>query len=302
VTIDDSPGLTPVHPYWVSVVPCKRDPQYSVPGGGVVGSSHSRRAGWTVPVTGRIVAMGGHMHGGGRSISLSQPRCGDRLLQDSLPTYAPRSSPLYRVVPLLHEPDPVNMTWWQSAGGWNVKAGERLRVSAVYDDRRPHMRVMGIMHVYIAEDAAAAAGCGEAPPDAEIKDGSDVAGGVLTPPPITVPFESLGSDGVVRQISRPPGALHRYDGDARVTVRDFRFRAANLSVPAGARVSWHFGDPVAHDATLVNGPRGFGTATVLRGHTESHRFTVPGVYRIYCSIHPVYMTQVIWVRRDRRRR
>jgi plastocyanin len=46
----------------------------------------------------------------------------------------------------------------------------------------------------------------------------------------------------------------------------------------------------------VRGPRGFATPTV-RYHTERQRFTVPGEYRLYCSIHPVLMSEVIRVRR-----
>ncbi|HEX8855113.1 MAG TPA: hypothetical protein VF752_05880 [Thermoleophilaceae bacterium] len=300
VTVDTSPSLTPVRPYWISVVPCVNDPQYSVPGGATAGATSSRKVTWSVPVSGRIVAMGGHLHGGSRSLTLTQPRCGHRVLHNALPTYAPPGDPLYTVVPLLHEPDPVNVSWWQSATGWNVQKGEMLRLSANYDGHRPHMRVMGIMHVYIAEDeGVGASACGAKPADAEVLGGSAVAGGRLAPPSVVVPFEAAGRDGVARPISRSPGALRRYDGDANVTVADFRYSVANLSVPRGATVRWHFRDSAAHDATLVNGPRGFGTPTVRKGHVESQRFTVPGVYRIYCSIHPVYMSQVVRVRSKR---
>jgi plastocyanin len=300
VAVDISPRLTPVRPYWVSVVPCVNDPQYSVPGGAIAGSTASRNVTWRIPMSGRIVAMGGHLHGGSRSLTLTQPRCGYRVLHDAVPTYAPPGDPLYTVVPMLHEPDPVNVSWWQSPTGWNVRKGEKLRLSANYDGHYPHMRVMGIMHVYIAEDErAGASACGLKPPDVQVLDGSGVPGGRLAPPPIIVPFEAVGRDGVARPISTPPGTLRRYDGDANVTVADFRYSAANISVPRDVTVRWHFRDSAAHDATLVNGPRGFGTPTVRKGHVESHRFTVPGVYRIYCSIHPVYMSQVVRVRPKR---
>ncbi|MFL5828127.1 MAG: hypothetical protein ACJ76V_16530 [Thermoleophilaceae bacterium] len=300
VTVDTSPDLTPVRPYWVSIVPCLNDPQYSVPGGAAPGATSSRKISWTVPVSGRIVAMGGHLHGGSRRLTLTQPRCGHRVLQSAVPTYAPPGDPLYTVVPLLHEPDPVNVSWWQSATGWDVRKGEQLRLSAEYDGHYPHMRVMGIMHVYIAEDPRAdSSACGAKPPDVQVLDGNGVAGGRLAPPAIIVPFEAAGRDGVVRPISRPPGPLRRYDGDADVSVADFRYSVANLSVPRGATVRWRFRDTAAHDATLVNGPRGFATPSVRKGHVESNRFTVPGVYRIYCSLHPVYMSQVVRVRSKR---
>jgi plastocyanin len=63
-------------------------------------------------------------------------------------------------------------------------------------------------------------------------------------------------------------------------------------------VRWLFRDDRIHDATLVRGPRGFATATV-RDRSQRHRFKVAGEYRLYCSIHPVLMSQVVKVRRNR---
>jgi hypothetical protein len=41
--------------------------------------------------------------------------------------------------------------------------------------------------------------------------------------------------------------------------------------------------------------RGFATATLKRGR-QSQRFAVPGEYRLYRSLHPVLMSQVVRVR------
>jgi plastocyanin len=82
-----------------------------------------------------------------------------------------------------------------------------------------------------------------------------------------------------------------------VLVRAFAFRPAKLSIRSGRSVRWRFRDRVKHDATLVSGPRGFATPTVRGGRRFGHRFTVPGTYRIYCSIHPTEMSQIVRVRR-----
>ncbi len=58
-----------------------------------------------------------------RRSTLSQPRCKDRTLVRNLPAYAPAGDPLYKVRPLLHEPDPKNISWWQSATGWAITQG-----------------------------------------------------------------------------------------------------------------------------------------------------------------------------------
>lgn len=80
-----------------------------------------------------------------------------------------------------------------------------------------------------------------------------------------------------------------------VSIDDFAFRPALVSIPRGSTLSWRFKDTFIHDATVVRGPCGFATATV-RNKTERYRFTAPGEYRLYCSIHPVLMSQVVKVR------
>jgi plastocyanin len=60
-------------------------------------------------------------------------------------------------------------------------------------------------------------------------------------------------------------------------------------------VRWRFGDPVQHDVTLASVPRGFASAYTTRG-TYRKRLTVPGTYRIFCSLHPVTMSQTVEVR------
>ena len=69
VTVDTRPTI-PVKPYWLSIVPCSPDPQWTVPGDGT--KTHARRASFTIPEAGRIVAAGGHLHGGAQSID-AQP-------------------------------------------------------------------------------------------------------------------------------------------------------------------------------------------------------------------------------------
>jgi plastocyanin len=295
VTTDDAPGIAPVKPYWVSVVPCGADPQYTVPGGRAPGTSHVKRIAWKVPLDGRIVAVGGHLHGGARRIALGQPRCANRTLVTSRPTYGPPDDPLYRVRPPLHEPDPRSISWWQSATGVPVVAGEELTVSSVYDAERAHMRVMGIDHVYVAPDAAASRDCDPVPADA-VELGPDFEGGRAEPPPVKLTLAQLGGDGVAHPIDAPPGTTRSYERDASIRVGALAFRPSRVSIPAGGRVRWRYFDPVDHDATMVTGPQGFGAPWSRRGDSFTRRFDVPGTYRVYCSLHPARMSQLIRVR------
>ncbi len=72
VTIDTSRRVAPVFPMWVRAHGCEFS--YSIEGGGLAGSADRQSADWIVPLDARIVAAGGHLHGGARSIAISQPR------------------------------------------------------------------------------------------------------------------------------------------------------------------------------------------------------------------------------------
>ena len=133
--------LTPVRPYWLDVKNCHADPIFDVPGTGPMFSTVSRSVDFTMPESGRIVAGGGHLHGGGLRLELTDQTCGTKLFT-SEPTWG-----LPVVKPVIHEPGPKHMTTVSTAAGIPVAAGDRLRLTAIYENSRPHTRVMGIMIV-----------------------------------------------------------------------------------------------------------------------------------------------------------
>jgi plastocyanin len=293
MTVDDA-KLTPVKPYWVSIIPCGADPQYSVRGGMSDGATFSRKRDWKVPISGRIVAVGGHMHGGARGLRLSQPRCSGRVLVRSEPTYGQPDDPVYQVTPLLHEPDPLSISWWQSATGIPVAKGETLRVSSDYDGQFPHMRVMGIDHVYIAPEKKVSRTCAAPPADAQVL-GPDFVGRP-SPPQVELTLAEMRSDGYAHPIDQPAGATKTFKANAKVKEFGLKFHPAKISIPAGARVRWEFRDRDEHDVTLNNGPVGFGGPWSRRGDSYQRTFSVPGTYKLYCSLHPARMPQVVQVR------
>ncbi len=153
------------------------------------------------------------------------------------------------------------------------------------------LALLDIAHVYLAPDASVQPGC-SAPPAAS---GPDFAGRA-DPPGVLLTLARWRGAGPATPLRRPPGRFVRSRGDATVRVDGFSFEPSLLSVPRGATVRWRFRDDRVHDATVVRGPRGFATATV-RNRTEQQRLRSPGEYRLYCSIHPVLMSQVVKVRR-----
>jgi plastocyanin len=294
ITYDTDPSLTPVRPVWLDVRNCRADPVYDVAGGGVPGARDVQTADWIAPEAGRVVAGAGHVHGGGIGLDLVQPDCGDRVLASSRPTWGAPSHPFYNVHPVLHEPGPVHMSGFTSPAGFPFAAGQRLRLTSTYDATRPHTRVMGIMMVYVAPPVPGADPCGPLPADVQTDAGP---GGRRTPPKVVVPLTGLDRHGHAHTIAAPPGKLRRKAGNASVALRKFSFSSRNLSVPRGSTVRWSFRDDDLHDVTLASGPRGFSSPHHTRGATYEQRLIVPGTYRLFCSLHPVQMTERIVVRR-----
>jgi hypothetical protein len=139
--------LTAVKPVWLDVKNCRADPVFSVAGTGKPGATVARTADFKMPESGRFVAAGGHLHGGGVSLDVSDTSCGS--LFTSYPTWG-----LVFPRPVLHEPGPLHMTGFADPAGRPVRGGDTLRLTATYDNSRPHVRVMGIMILYLAPGAA----------------------------------------------------------------------------------------------------------------------------------------------------
>jgi plastocyanin len=297
VTYDTDASLKAAYPYWLDVRNCRADPVFDVPGGGARGSTYKRSVDWTVPENGRIVASGGHVHGGGERLDLTQTDCSDRRLTTSTPTYGLPSNPFYHVRPILHEPGPINMSGTLSEKGFAVTQGQRLKLTATYDDARPHTRVMGIMMVYLAPDDSAEQGCAPLPDDAHVYRTSER--GRTKPPRFKVPIVGIGVDGVARDISRPPGRRVTLRSGDTIGVHDFYFGKPNVSIRQGGLLRWEFSGADLHNVTLANGPRGFSSKHLNGGRIFRHRFRKPGIYRLQCGLHPVSMTETVRVRRKR---
>ena len=294
---DTSAPIKPVRPLWMDVVNCKADPVYDVPGGGKAGSVHERKYDLTVPESGRIVAGGGHLHGGGIETEISQPACGNREIMTSSPAWGMPDHPFYTVRPILHEPGPISMTGWLSGQGFPVKAGQRIRLTSRYDNSRPHTRVMGIHLVYLAPGEVIE-DCAAPPTDVVEVQPAQVRGERFRTktPKFTVPLTGVDSKGRAVSISRPPGKTRVVRNGATIKARDSYFSIPNVALRKGQRLNWSFGSPTLHNVTLANGPRGFSSGNLNDGRRFGVKFKVPGTYRLMCTLHPVGMTQTVTVR------
>ena len=130
---------------------------------------------------------------------------------------------------------------------------------------------MGIMLLFLAPDAAD--GCGATPLEVDL--------GRPDRPchrPSSCRYRGRRwSRGVDRQVDQ---------------VGDYRYGAERIVLDRGAAFTWNFRGSVQHDVTVVGGPVGFSAPWTQSG-VFRHRFTKPGTYRLFCSLHPAKMVQQI---------
>jgi hypothetical protein len=262
--------LVSVKPVWLDVRNCSSDPIFSVPGTGPVFSTYAQDAEFVMPESGRLVGGGAHLHGGGLRLELTNATCGTGVFT-SEPTWG-----LPVIKPVMHENGPKHMSTFTSAAGIPVSKGDRLRLNAVYENSLPHTRVMGIMLVFLAPEPVSP--CAPAP--------------ALAPDPLSNP--GAPPRVVLPLLRQPTGRLFR---DVFSTwAGDFRYGHQRLSVARGTMFRWRFLGRERHDVTLASGPVGFASQTRSSG-SFSFRFSRAGTYRLFCSIHPTRMTQIVTVRR-----
>lgn len=78
---------------------------------------------------------------------------------------------------------------------------------------------------------------------------------------------------------------------AKVTISNFAFDPATITIKAGQTVTWTNQDTVAH--TVVADDNSWKSPDINNGASFSHTFTTAGTYAYHCSIHPKMKATVI---------
>ncbi|MGF6726096.1 plastocyanin [Paraburkholderia sp. GAS41] len=76
----------------------------------------------------------------------------------------------------------------------------------------------------------------------------------------------------------------RADEPNAVVIKNFMFTPMALTVKAGSTVTWKNLDGEPH--TVVNDSGLFRSAALDQNETYQFKFDKPGVYNIFCGIHP----------------
>jgi plastocyanin len=69
-----------------------------------------------------------------------------------------------------------------------------------------------------------------------------------------------------------------------VTIKNFMFMPIEMTVKAGSTVTWKNLDGEPH--TVVNDSGMFRSAALDQNDTYQFKFDKPGVYKVFCGIHP----------------
>jgi plastocyanin len=95
------------------------------------------------------------------------------------------------------------------------------------------------------------------------------------------------------------GAVSLATSDAakvvNVSIDNFKFTPAELTVPVGTTVKWTNRDDVPHTATSKGEPSLFDSKALDTDDSFSFTFSSPGTYRYYCKVHN-HMTGTITVK------
>jgi plastocyanin len=77
-----------------------------------------------------------------------------------------------------------------------------------------------------------------------------------------------------------------------ITIDNFSFSKASITVPAGTKVTWVNHDDMLH--TVTDEGKTFKSDPLDSGESFSHVFDKPGTYKYFCSLHP-HMTGTVVV-------
>ncbi|KVN33271.1 hypothetical protein WJ63_04600 [Burkholderia pyrrocinia] len=81
-------------------------------------------------------------------------------------------------------------------------------------------------------------------------------------------------------------------GGPVVTIKNFMFSPMSTTIKAGTTLTWKNLDAEPH--TIVNDAGIFHSNALDQDETFSYKFDKPGVYKVFCGIHP-FMKETITV-------
>lgn len=82
-------------------------------------------------------------------------------------------------------------------------------------------------------------------------------------------------------------------GEVQATIDNFTFSPVTITVPPGTTVTWTNRDDIVHTVADAEHPLETRSPPLDTGEHYSRVFTVPGVYRYFCTLHPMMQGTVV---------
>jgi plastocyanin len=108
---------------------------------------------------------------------------------------------------------------------------------------------------------------------------------------MSVTLRGLGRLAIAAAMTLFLGSAPAYAEDTSITIDNFTFAPAELTVKVGTTVTWTNHDDIPH--TIVSAGK-FRSKTLDTDNSFSFTFTAAGDYKYFCSLHP-HMTGTIKV-------
>ena len=90
----------------------------------------------------------------------------------------------------------------------------------------------------------------------------------------------------------PTAAMAQKHPTRTVSIQNFSFKPANITIKRGTKVRWINRDSTTHTAT-ANKKRSFDSGRLSPGQSYTHTFKRVGKQRYHCEIHPDMMGSVV---------
>jgi len=123
------------------------------------------------------------------------------------------------------------------------------------------------------------AGCAQKQPAAEP---------YVPPTSAPTPAPTTPEQPVTPQIPSEQPAAQQAPSEQTVTIANFAFTPASLTVTAGTTVTWVNNDSVPHKIVADDSSNlpGLSSENLSQGDSYSFTFSTPGTFNYYCQIHP----------------
>ena len=106
-----------------------------------------------------------------------------------------------------------------------------------------------------------------------------------------VALRAAGGQAAVSNSPTPSAAMDTKPSGSAVTIDNFSFSPATLTVPAGTTVTWTNHDDIPHN--IAERDQKFKSKALDTDDSFSYTFAAAGTYEYFCGLHPKMTGKII---------